>query len=178
MELYWRLQQEGDANRRAALEQQLQAAQDRASELQTDYQEQQENLRQLEARLTHHISEVESLQPGTTLYAQRQEFYRRPRAFRDTRDRRQVFNVGGFVRQSNANPLLEFATGAMPGVMACQNCGQIWSRDCNAALNITLKSLLILNRRDLPVFWGGVGDNYSGDDDDDNNGNAGRRQGG
>jgi len=42
-------------------------------------------------------------------------------------------------------------------VMACRNCHRVWERDCNAALNITLKATLICKQSELPACWQKIG---------------------
>ncbi len=70
---------------------------------------------------------------------------------------------------------------AVLGLLACPRCRQIWGRDCNAALNLTLKASLILNQIELPACWrkggGGVQAAAGDGDDSDGDGEGGDNQG-
>ena len=46
-----------------------------------------------------------------------------------------------------------FKEVALLGVTSCPRCKTTWSRDKNAAMNLTLKAWLILTGRDLPACW-------------------------
>ena len=45
------------------------------------------------------------------------------------------YQMRGYVRYASS---ASFGRCAMQEVMACQHCGQVWERDCNASLNVAL----------------------------------------